>query len=391
MGSQSEGKSKFLGPARGKVDLLVIAAEHSGDEHGARLVEEFKRTFPDQMVCAIGGQNLAKVADQFLFNLAEHSALGIVEVLRQISFFHGIFHEILQWIRRYRPRRVCFIDSPALHLRLAAELYRQGISNRSGGDVKLFYYISPQIWAWKAKRRFSMARHLDALGVIFPFEVEAFKDTALPVEFLGHPFLQRDHLSPIKYAANRRVLLLPGSRRQNIERIFPVILQTFLNLSDLKPEGVCLYPSESIKLLLEKALKEFPQCAGTVKLLPIEEARREPISARLALVSSGTMSLQCALEGIPGVILYRTHPLTYWLGKKLVKVKYLGIANLLLGYEIYPEYIQYAAKSDVIGKRLHGLWHARAEFQEVAGELKSILQGNRRTPAKWLAEESFLR
>jgi lipid-A-disaccharide synthase len=171
------------------IDLLVIAGEYSGDEHGAALVKKLKSECPQYGICAIGGDNLERTGINFLFNLVEFSVVGIAEVLYNIQFFSKFLKTTCDWIEKYRPKVVCFIDFPGLNLRIAKESYKRGVSHKANGNVKLYHYISPQIWAWKARRRFLIAKYIDALGTVFPFEKAYYKDTNLNVQFLGHPFL----------------------------------------------------------------------------------------------------------------------------------------------------------------------------------------------------------
>src|SRR5436190_4791533 len=214
-------------PAAGRVDLLVVAGEHSGDEHAARMVRELRTRQPGLIVAALGGPQLAAAGAQLLHDLTASSVVGLVEVLKNYSFFKALLVETLRWIAEHRPRVVCFVDYPGLNLRLAAALRERGLSLKGGGKIQTLFYISPQIWAWKAKRRFSMARDLDAMAVIFPFEPKYYSDTSLPVEFVGHPFVAADHVSPVRYDPEGPVLLLPGSRRQAVRRIFPALLAGF--------------------------------------------------------------------------------------------------------------------------------------------------------------------
>ena len=174
----------FPPPVRGRVDLLIVAGEHSGDEHAARVVRELRKSHPELAVAALGGPRLAEAGAQLLYDLTASSVVGIVEVLRNYSFFRDLFNETLRWLREYRPRAVCFVDYPGFNLRLAAALREQGLSVKGGGTIRTLYYISPQVWAWKAGRRFAMARDLDAMAVIFPFEVECYADTTLPASHI---------------------------------------------------------------------------------------------------------------------------------------------------------------------------------------------------------------
>ncbi|HEY9153641.1 MAG TPA: lipid-A-disaccharide synthase, partial [Opitutaceae bacterium] len=211
-------------PAKGRVDLLIIAGEHSGDQHAAKLVRRIRDSQPTLDIAALGGPELAATGVQLLFDLTHSSVVGFVEVVRNLAFFTKLLDQTAAWIRDYKPRAVCFVDYPGFNLRLAKMLFEKRISQRGGGSVKTIFYISPQIWAWKGGRRFTMAKHLDALAVIFPFEIKSYADTSLPVSFVGHPFVADDYRSPVVYDPAGPVLLLPGSRKQAVSRIFPVML-----------------------------------------------------------------------------------------------------------------------------------------------------------------------
>ena len=365
-------------PRGGRVDVLVIAGEHSGDEHGARMVRELRAKRPGVTVAAIGGPELEAAGAQLLYDLTVSSVVGFVEVLKNLSKFRALLCDTLRWIAEHQPRAVCFIDYPGFNLRLAAALRERGLSVKGGGKIKTLYYISPQIWAWKAKRRFTMARDLDALAVIFPFEVACYADTSLPVEFVGHPFVSPDYVSPVSYDPAGPVLLLPGSRQQAVARIFPVLLEGFKAYG--KRPAMVLYPSEEIHQVLRGA-----NPPANVKLVPTGE----PVAAAAVLTSSGTMSMHCALAGIPGAIAYRTNPLTYLMARWWVKIEYIGIANLLLKEPMYPEFIQGAATSRALAAELHAclddpVRSARTAAQ--AGHLRQLLsQPASGTAADWLA------
>ncbi|HVW20490.1 MAG TPA: lipid-A-disaccharide synthase, partial [Opitutaceae bacterium] len=369
-------------PAAGRPDLLVIAGEHSGDEHAARMVHRFLGLRPEAKVCALGGPRLAAAGAQLLHDLTALSLVGLAGVLRHLSFFRALQAETVRWIAEHRPRAVCFVDYSGFNLRVAEALRARGISAKGGGGVRLLYYISPQIWASRARRRFGMARNLDALASIFPFEREAYADTALPVEFVGHPFGADDYAPPVVFDPAGPVLLLPGSRRQAVARIFPALLAAHRAAAE-RP-AVVLYPSEEILAVLRGLLPE-PE-AERVAFVP-SAAGPQPGAA--VLTSSGTMSMHCALAGIPGAIAYRIDPLTYFLARWLVKVRYLGIANILLNEPMYPEYIQGAATAEALAGELRRSLHDPARRERTAAQaarLRGLLrQPAGRSAAAWLA------
>jgi lipid-A-disaccharide synthase len=375
-------------PAGGPVDLLVVAGEHSGDEHAAGMVRELLTKQPGLRVCALGGPRLAAAGAQLLQDLTASSVVGLVEVLRNLRFFRLLFGATLGWIERYRPRAVCLVDYPGFNLRLARALHARGLTRRVGGKIRALYYISPQIWAWKAGRRFEMAEHLDAVAVIFPFEVQSYADTALPVEFVGHPFAAGDYQSPVRYDPAGPVLLLPGSRRQAVARIFPALLAGYekFTVHHVDRAAAVLFPSADIKETLEHQLRGVRAgMAARMQLRPTGS----PVAASAVLTSSGTMSLHCALAGLPGAIAYRTNPLTYVLGRWLVKVPFIGIANLLLGEAMYPEYVQGAATVSNLAYELAECVDTPARRQRScaqADRLRAILhEPASGTAADWLA------
>jgi lipid-A-disaccharide synthase len=367
-------------PLGGGVDLLIIAGEHSGDEHAARMLQGVLAQKPGLKVAALGGPRLAAAGAQLLRDMTATSVIGFVETLKNISYFKALFREILRWISEYQPKAVCFVDSSGLNLRIAKQMFDRGLSVKAGGKIKTLYYISPQIWASRAGRRFKMAQYLDSLAVIFPFEPEVYADTKLPVEFVGHPFMAAHAVSPVRYDEDGPVLILPGSRGSAVRRMFPIMLKAFEALGER--DAVALYPSREILDILKACNPPLK-----VELRPAGE----PVAASAVLTSSGTMSMRCALAGIPGVVMYRAHPLEYVLGRMIVKVPYLGIANLLLKEPMYPEYIQGAASPSVLAAELKACLHDPARRQETAvraEKLRAILhQPAKGSASDWLSRQ----
>lgn len=357
----------FAAPTQSPVDLLIIAGEHSGDENAARMLRKLLRDRPGLNVAALGGRELQAAGAQLLFDTTAVSAIGFVEAAKNLGFFRSLFVEILRWLARYSPRAVCFVDSSGLNLRIAQRMFEQGLSVKGGGRIKTLYYIGPQIWASRPARRFKMAQYLDALAVIFPFEIAAYADTHLPVEFVGHPLIEAEAPRPVRYDSTGPVLLLPGSRRAAVARMFPVMLQAYRRLEARR--AVVVYPSEAIADVLRAARPP----AGVTLV-----QGGQPVEAAAVLTSSGTMSLHCALAGVPGVVMYRAHPVEYLLGRLLVTVPYLGIANLLLEKPVYPEYIQAAATPVVLARELAASLAdpaRRANMELRALQIRALLSG----------------
>ena len=385
------GKVPPLKPAgEGEVDVLFLAAECSGDELGAALIEDCVPINGGAKLWAAGGAAMAAACDNFIANVVDNAAMGFFDVICQLPFFMGYIDAMVKWIAAALPKRVCFIDSPSLHLRIAEKLFKMGIAKKSGGPVSLYYYVAPQVWAWKPKRKHSMAKIIDSLAVLFEFEVKHFEDSDLPVTYVGHPLMNGDIRSTLRYSANGALLLLPGSRPASVRRIFPTMLEAAMEpqLKEVKSIA-CLYPTEAIGKILEEQVSEAncEKNGFSVELVSTAKAAKRPIATRLVMVSAGTMSLRCALDAIPGVIVYRTHPLTYLLGRYYVRVTHLGIASIILGYEYYPEFIQGAADSSSIANKLAQFLHAGKDFAVIAEELRRKMDAAHISPAEWLLRQ----
>jgi len=363
--------SKLNGP----IDLLIIAGEHSGDEHAGGLVEKLLREKPDLNIAAIGGEKLRLANAQLLFDLTAHSVVGFIEVLKNYRFFKNVLESTIDWIEKYRPKVICFVDYPGFNLRLAKRLKEKGLSKKGGGEITLAYYISPQIWAWKAKRRFSMAKTLDALGVIFPFEVDCYRDTELPAQFVGHPFLEENFKNPIEYNAKGAILLLPGSRKAAIGHIFPIMLKAFEKFLEKRPneKGLVIVPNASLKAFIRDMVMTKPDLIKKISIQEKDDIGR--IEAKAVLMSSGTMSFLCFLGGIPGAIVYRAHRITYILGRLVAKVKYLSMANILLNGDVYPEFIQGEAKTAPLVKELMECCESSKRREQVVGDVERLRVG----------------
>ncbi|MBH54702.1 MAG: lipid-A-disaccharide synthase [Opitutaceae bacterium] len=379
---------KLDAPMVGKVDLLVIAGEHSGDEHAAVLVKNLLSERPELRVATVGGPLLQKAGAQLLFDLTHMSVVGFIEVLKHYKYFKQLFQKIIDWIEAYSPQAVLFVDYPGFNLRLTKALNKIGVAKKAGGNTALLYYIAPQVWAWKEGRKYEMGKLLDSLSVIFPFEVEVFADTGLATTYVGHPFLQHKQDCELVYNAEAPVLLLGGSRISNVKRVLPILLRTYeLYLNNAgKKSATIVYPSETVRSEIEKILEDFPESKSRVSLSK-NEGR---IEASAVLTPSGTMSLRCALAGIPGRIVHAIHPLTYLMGRAVVNVPFIGIANLLLNRSFYPEFTQQKAKPKVLAGELARCLedpHVIHLAQQDCKELRQLLdQEIGARPWQWLSQ-----
>ncbi len=369
-------------PPRDGCDVLVIAGEHSGDEQAARMVSEALAKNSSLKVCAFGGEALEKSGAQLLFDMTSFSVVGLLEVLKNYNFFKRLSEAVVDWICTHKPKAICFVDYPGLNLHIAKMLKERGVSVKGGGDIKLLFYISPQIWAWKAKRRFKMAKLLDSLAVIFPFEPSCYADTSLPVSFVGHPFLSDSYVPPVIFDENGEILLLCGSRELAVSRIFPIMVSALRFLPEER--GVVVYPTLAIKKKIEEILARNSDVAPRVRVIPNGFAR---LGVKAAMMSSGTMSLSCSLQAIAGAIVYKANPLTYLIGRALVKVQYLSIANIILDKPAWKEFIQFDASAEKIADYMRDCIKpsSRKIFEKHAADLKEVLRApSDMSAADWL-------
>lgn len=309
---------------------MVIAGEASGDTLGAELVKALRERVGLEAFGA-GGPKLAEAGVQLEFDLAAHAVVGIWEVVKNYSKFKGFFDHLLRVAAERRPDVVVLIDYPGFNLRFAKALRR--ISK-----AKIVFYVSPQIWAWHESRVHQIAKDVDLMLAIFPFE-KAWYEQRVPnfkVEFVGHPLIDRYAGKEFGLGENeKRLLLLPGSRVRELKKHLPPMIQAVRVMRAKEPfEARMVLPNEKL-LALAREVVDLTGIDVRVGGLAEELSR-----ATVAMASSGTVTMECAYFRVPTVVLYRTSWSTYALGRRFIKVKYLAMPNLLADEAIYPEFIQ---------------------------------------------------
>jgi len=320
--------------------LLIIAGEASGDMHAAEVLRALRWRSPGINCWGIGGKKLQDMGMELLHDVSEMDVLGFVEVVNRYSFFKKVFNEILKEVDDRKPDAALLIDYPGFNLRLAKELKKRG--------VKVLYYICPQVWAWKKDRIPMMAETIDRLMVIFPFEVDVFKDVDLQVDFVGHPMVddlcrfRTKEWKPLPWDEGKKIALLPGSREQEIRRILPGLLKAALGVEQggrLDISFIIAVPSNREELVKE-VLKDVRSVPLHYKVV-VDQSREVLKQADAALVASGTATLEAALLHCPTVLVYKTNPITYAIGRYFIKIPWLGIVNIISGREVMPERIQF--------------------------------------------------
>ncbi len=336
--------------------ILIVAGEPSGDQHAARLVRDLRAARSDVELFGIGGDALRAAGVRTVVDAREMAVMGFFEVLARYPFFRRVFRQMVRMLDTERPAAVVLVDYPGFNLRLAAQAHVRGIP--------VYYYVSPMVWAWHKSRIPKMVQTLDLLMVIFPFEVDVFRGTGLKTVFVGHPLVEsirRTLAEPTPTlpwpSGAQRVGILPGSRRQEIARVLPAMLAAARELRRRNPELSFLIPaaSDEIRAQVEAQLAARPaeeQVAIGVVSGQMREVARQ---ARAALVCSGTATVETALLKCPMIVVYRMGPSTYWLGRLLIQVKWIGMVNLILGRTLCPEFIQGAARPHAMADALEPL------------------------------------
>jgi len=330
---------------------MIVAGEASGDIYGADLAREARKLNANLEFFGIGGERMREAGVKTLVDSADIAVVGLIEVLKHFSVISSAFVTLRDILRAEPPSLLILIDYPGFNLRLAK------IAKRCG--VKVLYYISPQIWAWRQGRVKKIARLVDYMAVILPFEEQFYKEAGVPVSFVGHPMLDlvnvtseradaaaSFHLDP----AHKIVGLFPGSRRSEIERLLPVIVSAAVLLKKRFPGIQFILPLAST-LRREDITPQLTAAGLDVTIT--EERIHDMIRACDAVISvSGTVTLEIALVGTPMVIIYKLSPVTYQLAKRLVKVPNIGLCNIVAGETAVRELIQDEANPETIAAEI---------------------------------------
>jgi len=357
--------------------ILIVAGEASGDIYGADLVREAVRLDPDLHFSGIGGARMREAGVETLVDSGVMAVVGLVEVIKHFDVIASAFRKLKQIIIQSPPDLLILIDYPGFNLRLAK------VAKKAG--VKVLYYISPQIWAWRQGRVKKIARLVDHMAVILPFEAPFYRQFGVPVTFVGHPMIDLVNVTLDRSAAansfnldpSRKIVgLFPGSRRNEIERLLPVIIgaavklkERFSDIQFILPLASTLESDDIVPLLT----------AAGLDVAITRDRIHDMIRACDAVISvSGTVTLEIALVGTPMVIIYKLSPLTYQLAKRLVKIDNIGLCNIVAGETMVRELIQDQANPDEIAAEIGTLLtdHTyETAIRNKLGEVRSKLGG----------------
>ena len=353
--------------------LAIVAGEHSGDTHGGNLVRAFAACAPDAQWFGAGGPVLASAGVEILVPMEKLAVVGIAEVVTHLPDLLREMGRLKAAIRTRRPDALVLVDFPDFNFRLAR--YARGLG------IPVVYYITPQVWAWRQKRTEFLRRFVDRALVIFPFEEVFLREHGVEAAFVGHPlvdtahpdtsleeFLSRNGLDP----SSPRVALLPGSRTSEVRRNLAPLMEAARIVAREHPRAVILVPwAEGLSEALKAPYLGFP-------VRWVSGEYRDVLGhADAAAVASGTATLEAALMGIPQVIVYRLKPVTYAIGRRLVKLERFGLPNVVLGERAVPELIQADFVGDRVARELSGYLAApedsKARAGLLAGRIKKAL------------------
>jgi lipid-A-disaccharide synthase len=369
--------------------LAIVAGEASGDTHGSALMRSLRGEDPGIRFTGKGGPKMAAVAAESggtLDNwIAEAGVLGLWDVLRHYGYFKRKFEALLDELAGNPPEAVILVDYPGFNVRLAKAIRKRKIPTR------VIYYISPQVWAWNRRRIPEMARALDLMICIFPFEKAIYETSGLPTVFAGHPMAEE--LRPIPPADRDDSLfgLFPGSREREVRKIFPAMAGAAALIHKSRPE--IRFEAAAATPVHAEIIRGMAQEAGVEISVTTGAARDLMRRAAAGLVCSGTATLEAGCLGLPYALVYRVATLTYEVGLRLIRVKYLGMVNILGNRPVVREFIQHDATPAALadeGLRLLNSREARERLSSDLASVTSILGGESRNPASRRAARAVL-
>ena len=365
--------------------VYFVAGERSGDDHGAALLKALRARVPEMRFMGRGGPKMRAIAGGMFRDWIDDTAVvGLWEVIRRYPFFRKQFQATILEIEAVKPSAVVLIDYPGFNLRLAHALHAKF------PELTIIYYVSPQVWAWNRRRVSQMARSIDLMLCIFPFEPELYKASGLRAIFVGHPMTS---VIPSGNAVPPRddklVGLFPGSREREVKKIFPVMRQAALELSqqDHDLRFVVSAASEPLAALIRANLCKH--ATGKFSIVT-GDARAVMGRVNVGMVASGTATLEAALSELPFVLIYRVAWLTYLAARLVVKVKYLGMPNVLANREIVPEFIQHKAQPRAIAAAMARLLTDKTERKRMLTDFACVAQKLGRGEASVNAAEAIV-
>lgn len=350
---------------------MIIAGEASGDSHAAKLVREVREKNSDIAFYGIGGKNMVEAGVDALVDSADLAVVGLFEVLAHWNTISGALKKMQHLLRTDPPDLLVLTDYPDFNLRLAKTAKECG--------VKVLYYISPQVWAWRQKRVFKIRKLVDMMAVVFPFEETFYKKYDVPVRFVGHPLVDEINVTNNKTALRNEFFLddekpviglFPGSRRSEIKRLLPIIVECAKNIVTEKPDAQFIVPVAST-LKEEDLLPYFDSVELNMRV--ISERSHDVMAVCDAVITvSGTVTLELALLKIPMVVINKISKLSYFLVTRTLKIDHIALCNIVADKRVVPELIQDDATVDKISTELLHLLDNEEERSKIISEFSSL-------------------
>lgn len=354
----------------GPLRVLLVAGEASGDLHAAALVAAMRRRAPELEVTGIGGTRLRAAGMRVLVDTEHVATMGFVETFGTLGRLLRAYRRVVRVLKEERPDLVVLVDYPEFNLRVARRAKRLGIP--------VFYFIAPQVWAWRRGRVKTIAKRVDKLGAVLPFEPEIYNHGERELaEFIGHPLLDVVRATRSREETRARygldpdrpvVALLPGSRRKEVRYLFGAMCEA---AAQLAAEGW----QPIVALAESRSPVDLHAALGGPVALPIAHGDTYDVvaAADAAIVASGTATLETALLGTPMVIVYRLARLTFWLARRLVDVQWIGMPNIVLGRGVFPELIQAGVTPAAMADAVRAVHARRAEIAAALADLRTRL------------------
>ena len=356
--------------ANGEQRVLLSSGEASGELYGAQLIEALRKRLSQAQFFGVGGDKMRAAGCDLVVHARDISVVGLAEVVSHLPKIWTRFRKLLAEIDRRRPEVAVLIDFPDWNLRLAAELHRRGIP--------VVYYVSPQLWAWRESRIEQIRRYVRKMLVIFPFEEAWYRERGVEAQYVGHPLSDAAMPSaqPLR-SPQTPIALLPGSRRKEIALNLPALLEVARTLGKDYQFFVPVASTIPTKWMVDKIHSLLGDDPG-VNLKMESDARLALATARASVVASGTATVEAALIGTPFVMVYRVSPLSWKMGRRLVKVPHFAMPNLIAGRRVVPELVQSDFTADRVLTQLRAiLADGEARSQMLAGlaEVREKLRG----------------
>ncbi|HVO65851.1 MAG TPA: lipid-A-disaccharide synthase [Syntrophales bacterium] len=364
-------KEKSSGEPGNKKQIMIVAGEASGDLHGGNLVREMRRIDPAIRFYGVGGRKLKEAGVELLADSADMAVVGLTEVVSKLGWILKVMSQLKASMKKDRPDLVILIDYPDFNLPLAKAAKKYGI--------KVFYYISPQVWAWRKGRIGQIKKTVDKIAVILPFEASLYNEAGINAEFVGHPLLD---VVGMKYSRKEAMLkfglkegvttvgILPGSRQSEVSRLLPVMLRTAAIIKKkLEPVQFVLPLADTLDIaFVSQIISQY-----SIKVKVIRDEVYDIIACTdIAMVASGTATLETALMETPMVIIYKVSAPSYYVGKMVINIDHIGLVNIIAGKTVVPELIQDDANPEKIAATVMDIISDNKRMTDIKTELSKI-------------------